>query len=64
MQVMKDLWTNGVLDFKGNHFTMNDCRLLPKSSHEIKLIRCGTERAGYMRMAMSGVIWIEVQIKN
>ena len=29
VQVMNELWENGVSNFKGEHFTMNDCRMRP-----------------------------------
>ncbi|RDW74223.1 putative pyrimidine monooxygenase RutA-4 [Coleophoma crateriformis] len=46
VQVMKDLWSKGSSDFKGKHFTMNDCRLLPMPSEEIKLIAAGQSGPG------------------
>jgi len=50
VQVMKDLWTNGVSDFKGKHFTMNDCKLSPQPSEPIKIIAAGQSERG-MRFA-------------
>lgn len=35
VQVMKDLWTTGSSDFKGKHFTMEDCKLSPRPSKGI-----------------------------
>ncbi|KAE9372471.1 putative pyrimidine monooxygenase ruta [Stipitochalara longipes BDJ] len=46
VQVMKDLWTKGQSDFKGKHFTMDDCRLLPLPSADIKLIAAGQSGPG------------------
>jgi pyrimidine oxygenase len=37
-QVMKDLWTTGRCDLKGEFFTMNDCRLAPQPQAKIKLV--------------------------
>jgi pyrimidine oxygenase len=47
VQVMKDLWTKGRSDFKGKHFTMEDCGLLPLPSSDIKLIAAG--QSGQLR---------------
>jgi hypothetical protein len=47
---MKDLWTDGVSNFKGNHFTMDDCKLLPKPSTEIKIIGAGQSGPGMYRI--------------
>lgn len=38
VQAMKELWVNGQSDFNGKHFTMNDCKLLPKPSNPIKIV--------------------------
>jgi alkanesulfonate monooxygenase SsuD/methylene tetrahydromethanopterin reductase-like flavin-dependent oxidoreductase (luciferase family) len=46
VQVMKELWTKGQSDFKGKHFKMDDCRLLPLPSSEIKLIAAGQSGPG------------------
>lgn len=46
VQVMKELWTNGVSDFKGKHFTMDDCKLLPKPSNPIKIVAAGQSPRG------------------
>lgn len=43
---MKDLWENGQSDFKGKHFTMNDCKLSPKPSSPIKIIAAGQSPRG------------------
>lgn len=44
--VMKQLWENGQSDFKGEHFTMNDCRLLPKPEGKIELVAAGQSDTG------------------
>ncbi|KKY25894.1 putative luciferase-like monooxygenase [Phaeomoniella chlamydospora] len=46
VQVMKDLWANGKSDFKGKHFTMNDCKLSPRPSHPIKIVAAGQSGRG------------------
>jgi pyrimidine oxygenase len=46
VQVMKDLWTNGVSNFKGKHFTMNDCKMLPKPSSPISIVAAGQSPTG------------------
>lgn len=46
VQVMKDLWTDGVSNFKGKHFTMEDCKLSPKPSQPIKIVAAGQSGRG------------------
>lgn len=46
VQVMKDLWSNSVSDFKGKHFTMTDCKMSPKPSGEIKIVAAGQSTRG------------------
>ncbi len=46
VSVMKELWTTGRSDFKGQFFTMNDCRLLPKPNAQIDIICAGQSQAG------------------
>jgi pyrimidine oxygenase len=43
---MKDLWANGVSNFKGKHFTMTDCKMSPKPSHDIKIVAAGQSGRG------------------
>lgn len=47
---MKDLWTDGVSNFNGKHFTMDDCKLLPKPFAEIKIIGAGQSDPGMYRI--------------
>jgi pyrimidine oxygenase len=43
--VMKDLWTNGVSDFKGEYFQMDDCKLSPRPSAPIDIVAaCASDR--------------------
>lgn len=46
VQVMKDLWNNGVSNFKGEHFTMTDCKMEPKPSSTIKIVAAGQSPSG------------------
>ncbi|MBI6557146.1 pyrimidine utilization protein A [Pseudomonas veronii] len=45
-QVLRDLWATGHSDFKGEYFTMNDCRVSPKPKADIKVICAGQSDAG------------------
>jgi pyrimidine oxygenase len=44
--VMKQLWADGASDFKGRFFTMNDCKLLPKPTADIKIVCAGQSQTG------------------
>ena len=46
IQVVKELWETGKSDFKGEHFQMDDCRMLPKPQRKIPLICAGQSAAG------------------
>ena len=46
VQVMQELWTTGVSNFKGEFFKMEDCRLSPRPQVPIKLISAGQSDAG------------------
>ncbi len=46
VQVMKDLWSKGVSDFKGDYFQMDDCRCLPMPKGDIKLVSAGQSQRG------------------
>ena len=46
VQVMKDLWTEGVSNFKGKHFAMVDCRMKPAPNGEVKLVAAGQSPTG------------------
>jgi pyrimidine oxygenase len=45
-QVLRDLWSTGRSDFKGKHFTMDDCRVSPRPQADMKLICAGQSEAG------------------
>lgn len=44
--VLRDLWGTGRSDFKGDYFTMNDCRVSPRPSQPMKVICAGQSDAG------------------
>lgn len=46
VQVMKDLWKDGVSNFKGKHFTMEDCKLSPQPEGSIKIVAAGQSGRG------------------
>ncbi len=46
VQVLRDLWGTGRSDFKGDYFTMNDCRVSPQPSQPMKVICAGQSDAG------------------
>ncbi|WP_343016247.1 LLM class flavin-dependent oxidoreductase, partial [Escherichia coli] len=46
VQVLRDLWGSGKSDFKGDFFTMNDCRVSPQPSVPMKVICAGQSDAG------------------
>lgn len=46
MSVLRDLWGTGRSDFKGDYFTMNDCRVSPQPSQPMKVICAGQSDAG------------------
>ena len=43
---VKELWATGQSDFKGQFFTRNDCRLLPKPTAKIDIICAGQSAGG------------------
>jgi pyrimidine oxygenase len=45
-QVIRDLWDDGVSNFKGDHFNMEDCRLSPRPQERMKIICAGSSDAG------------------
>jgi pyrimidine oxygenase len=46
IKVCKELWETGKSDFKGEHFQMDDCRMLPKPEKHIPIICAGQSAAG------------------
>ena len=50
VQVMRELWDTGRSDFKGDYFSMDDCRLSPQPSSPIGVVAAGQSPRG-MRFA-------------
>jgi pyrimidine oxygenase len=46
VQIMKDLWTTGTSDLKGEFFTMDNCVLQPQPSREIPIVAASQSPAG------------------
>jgi pyrimidine oxygenase len=46
VQVMKELWANGKSDFKGKYFSMEDCKMSPTPSTEVKIVAAGQSGRG------------------
>ena len=46
VQIMQELWDKGASDFKGKHFTMNDCHMKPQPAHKIELVAAGQSPVG------------------
>jgi pyrimidine oxygenase len=49
VQIMRELWATGKSDFKGEHFTMDDCRLSPQPSGGAVEIVCAGQSERGMR---------------
>jgi pyrimidine oxygenase len=45
-QILRDLWASGVSDFKGDYFTMTDCRVSPVPIGDMKIICAGSSDEG------------------
>lgn len=52
--VMKDLWTTGRSDFKGEFFTMDDCRLEPRPAAPIEIVGAAQSDRGMRFVAEHG----------
>ena len=52
--VMKDLWTHGQSDFKGDFFQMDDCRLAPLPSKRIEIVGAAQSDRGMRFVAEHG----------
>ncbi len=52
--IMKDLWQNGRCDFKGEFFTMDDCRLEPRPSARIEIVGAAQSDRGMRFVAEHG----------
>jgi pyrimidine oxygenase len=54
VQILRELWATGRSDFKGEYFTLSDCRLLPKPSGDIKIVCAGVSDTGMAFTARYG----------
>lgn len=46
IQVLRDLWSTGKSDFKGEHFKMEDCRVSPRPQARVEVICAGQSESG------------------
>jgi pyrimidine oxygenase len=44
--ILRELWAEGVSDFKGDYYQMEDCRVRPKPDGEMKIICAGSSDEG------------------
>jgi len=44
--ILKQLWEDGVSNFKGTYFQLDDCRLGPRPAHKIELVAAGSSERG------------------
>ncbi|MER5171059.1 pyrimidine utilization protein A [Thioclava kandeliae] len=44
--ILHELWETGVSDFKGDHFTMEDCRMRPIPRNKIEIVAAGQSARG------------------
>ena len=49
--ILRELWSTGQSDFKGDYFQMDDCRLLPMPEKSIEIVCAGQSQAGLDFMA-------------
>ena len=54
VSVMKELWESGQSDFKGEYFTMDDCRLAPLPSARIEIVGAAQSDRGMRFVAEHG----------
>ncbi|TDO99506.1 pyrimidine utilization protein A [Marinomonas balearica] len=54
IKVVKELWSTGKSDFKGEFFQMDDCQMLPKPSRDIPIICAGQSASGMEFTAKHG----------
>jgi len=46
VRIMQELWETGQTDFKGEFFTMDDCRMLPMPTNRIPVVAAGQSATG------------------
>ena len=56
VQVMRELWQDGVSDFRGEYFQLDDCRLLPRPQGPIGVVCAGQSDTGIEFCARHGDI--------
>ena len=44
--ILKELWQDGVSNFKGTYFQLEDCHLGPQPAHKIELVAAGSSQRG------------------
>ncbi len=44
--ILRELWASGVSDFHGDYYTMDDCRVRPQPTGEMKIICAGSSDEG------------------
>ena len=54
VHIMRELWTSGRSDFKGDFFQMDDCVLSPRPSHPIPIVGAGQSDRGMRFVAEYG----------
>lgn len=52
--ILRELWETGVSDYKGEFFSMNDCRLGPLPEHRIDIVCAGQSDTGLAFTAQHG----------
>jgi len=45
-QILRELWDSGFSDFKGEYYTMDDCRVWPRPQADMKIICAGSSDEG------------------
>jgi len=54
VQVMREMWRDGITSFKGEHFTMDEATCYPCSGRELPIVTAGQSKAGQMYTAHYG----------
>src|ERR1700712_1701377 len=44
--ILRELWETGASDFKGTHFTMDDCHMKPMPEGDVKIVAAGQSPTG------------------
>jgi pyrimidine oxygenase len=51
VQILKQLWRDGTVTCRTEHFTLEDCHCYPRPRHEIPLVSAGQSEAGFQFVA-------------